>query len=122
MTIYLCTDAKTDLHNAGELNTEASRASFAKAWELAATRIGRAAGVTVVANGDVDDPTAADFRRKNEASGASLEAIGEVWQMVHDSVTKGSRNGRWICASKKSTDATGKWFKTALKRASRDDE
>ena len=122
MTIYLCTDAAQDLTVSGALNTEASRASFAKAWVLAATRIGRAAGVTVIANGDVDGPTAADYRRRNKASGANVDAIDEVWQMVHDSVYKGSRNGRWVCGQKSTTDKYGRVFKAALKRAPRDDE
>lgn len=122
MTIYLCTDAKTDLHNAGELNTEASRLSFARAWELTAKRICRAAGVDVVADGDVSDPTIADFAQRNRASGANLEAIDDVWQMIHDSVRKGARNGRWIAGSKASTDKTGAWLKAALKRPARDDE
>lgn len=116
MTVYLCTNAAQDLHNSGELNSDSARASFAKAWVLTAKRIGRAAGVNVVVDGDVDDPTIADYARKNKASGANLEAIDEVWQMVHDSVRKGTRNGRWIAGSKASTDKTGAWFKTALKR------
>lgn len=73
-------------------------------------------------DGDVSEPTAADFRRKNRASGANLKAIDEVWQMIHDSVRKGARNGRWIAGSKASTDKTGAWFKDALKRPASDEE
>jgi hypothetical protein len=121
-TVYLRTDSSQDLHNGGELNTDASRASFEAAWCLAAKRIGRAAGVEVVADASGDMRKTSDYDRKNRAQGIDLGVVADMWQAVHDCVTTGSRNGRWIVAVKASTDKRGKALKAALKRPARDDE
>lgn len=122
MTIYLRTDASQDLHNGSELNTEASRASFEAAWCLAAKRIGRAAGVEVVADASGDMQKTSGYDKKNRDQGIDLGVVSDFWQSAHDCVTKGSRNGRWIVAAKKTTDKRGKALKADLKRPARDDE
>lgn len=121
MTIYLRTDSSQDLHNGGELNTEASRASFEAAWCLAAKRIGRAAGVEVVSDASGDMQKTSNYDRKNREQGIDLGVVSDFWQAAHDCVIKGSRNGRWIVAAKKTTDARGKTLKADLKRPVRDD-
>ncbi len=100
--IYVATDARDDLHNCGERNTEASRAEFARAYNVAAQTYARAAGVEIVVDATGDASKAADWRGRNRRAGLisaadadeDFDIPADVWQSLHDCVHT-PRAGRW---------------------------
>ena len=84
MTPTIILDPSFDLHEAGLLNTEASRASFAAAYSRAARRLG-----FDVALGRYQGP-----QEDEDHAGLSDEQCERLWQSAHDAIAQ-SRPGRW---------------------------
>lgn len=113
MTFYIATDPSTDLHAAGERNTDAARAAFASAFERAAAMVSRAAGIDIEVHlGDSADYSPS-FRHGLHEQDGDLSDL--LWQSLHDAVVQGSRPGRWK-VNKTSAASTGAWLRRKAAR------
>lgn len=115
--IFVVTDPEQDLRDCGGLNTDASRADFARAYVLAGKKLAKAGGfeLRVLASTRADERDA--FARRTPRALRPL--AGEIWQALHESVTPGARSGRWRVAVRTATQwkEIGRRYRVALAAA-----
>lgn len=114
--IFITTDPTQDLNDCGAINTAASRAAFARAYELAGARLARAMrrDVHILVSDEMDRRDA--FGRRNPA--ALRQLAGEIWQELHEAVKPGARNGTWkVGRTAAQWTAIGRRYRAAFDRA-----
>lgn len=91
--IFVTTSPGYDLHAAGDLSTPATRANFARAYELAGARLARAMRRDLCVMATDDESRAWTFRTRTPAKLRELR--DEIWQTLHECVSPGARKGTY---------------------------